>query len=438
MALFTKGSGYNQTYTFWDLFRGRGGRTAEDAQTGFIFVQQSGRTNSGQNVDVDNLLEEPTTLSCINAITQGVNQIPIYVCRYNEDGTKEVVRNHPIELLMRRPNDYQTPTEFKSSIVTSMLTHGNAYIRLVKSGGRVAQLYPLDPSDITIGSNALGRPVYTHEDYAVGIPADEIVHIRDLTTYVPQGISRAIQAAELIGAKLAADQLIAETFKNGSSVQYSVNSDVPIDASKLENLQEQMARAFGQGGGRRGGVAFVEQGSIQKIDGVKPADLDLRELRSMLINEIAAVFRVPAFMVGGSGDQTYNNVRQYWSAFHRDTLQPIVTNIEEAFSLKLLQPDEFLFFDTGELLKGDVEVTARIAQANVSSGIWTPNEGRLYIGTARSDQQVADLLIPPNSTTTATDTVSTTTTLDEPTPENATGGPDGPQGRENAGENDGQ
>lgn len=440
---FTKGSSsYNQTYSFWDLFRGRGNRQSPQDQQGFIFTEQSGLTNSGERVNVDDLLDEATTASCINAIAQGITQIPVKVIEKKSEETFNVIEGHPITKLMNRPNDYQTSTEFKSSIVTAMLTHGNAFIKIVRAGemnrlgnepkpetirGKPLQLYPLDPSDITIGSNALGKPVYSHEEYGQ-IRTENIIHIRDLVTFVPQGLSRALLAAEIIGAKKAADRLMANSFRGGLNLQYAVTTNGPADASKIENTMKQMQAMFGKNGKRVGGAAFIENGQITKLEGLKPADVDLRELRDMLIREIAAIFRVPPFMAGASGDNTYNNVRQYWTAFHRDTLQPIVTNIEEAITLKLLGENEYLHFDVKEILKGDIEVTSRVAQGNVSNGIWTPNEARKQLGTPLSDDPKADMLIAPNS--------STNTNIgdgNERNPSDATGGSDGPQGSNNNG-----
>ena len=441
MAFWTKGAAfaYDQTYTFFDLFRGRGGAQSPTDQNGNIFIDQSGQTTSGESVNVDNLLAEPTTLSCISAIVQGVNQIPVYVRKQTDAGDYEILKDHPIAKLMRRPNNYQTASEFKSSIITSMLTHGNAFIYIARgsdTGGNTSgrpldftgpprQLLPLDPSDVTIGSNSFGLPVYHHEEQG-HIATDNIIQIRDLTTFIPNGISRALGAAEIIGNKRAADRLMGETFKNGVSLQYAITSDVTMDATTKENLMRQMQSAFTARNNRRGGVALIEQGNIQKLEGLKPADVDLREIREDLIREIAAAFRVPAFMVGSDAGQTYNNVRQYWTAFHRDTLQPLITNIEEAITLKLLGDGEYLHFDVNEILKGDIEVTSRVASQLVSNGIYTPNEAREMLGMRKSDQDVAEMLIAPNSTTNVN--------LEEP--ENATGGEDGPQGADNITETD--
>ncbi len=435
MGVIEKASGFfNQTFSLLDLRRGAGGRDSVESNNGFIFTDQSSRTISGEDVSVDNALEETTVMTCVNAIVQGINQIPVYVRKQTDAGDYAILKDHPVAKLMRRPNDFQTSSEFKSSIVNTMLVHGNAFIYVVRSGdtggrdngkplqatGAVQQLIAMDPSDVTIGSTAFGRPSYHHEEYGY-IDIRNIIHIRDLASYTPQGGSRTLLAAEIIGAKKAADRLMSETFKNGVSLQYAVTSDVPMDSTAKENVLKQTQALFTARGNRRGGVAFLEQATIQKLEGLKPADVDLRETRDQLIREIAAAYRVPAFMAGASTDSGANNVRQYWTAFHRDTLQPLITNIEEAITLKLLPDGEYVHFDVTEILKGDVEITSRVASQLVSNGIITPNEAREMMGKQRNDQDVADMLIAPNSTTNVN--------LEEPG--NATGDETGPQGGDN-------
>ena len=132
-------------------------------------------------------------------------------------------------------------------------------------------------------------------------------------------------------------------------------------------------------------------------------------------------------MIGGTGADKYNNVRQRLSSFHRDTLQPIIANIEEAMTLKLIDSaDEHVYFDIRDFIKGDFENQMSVAADAVSNGIWTPNEAREYIGTNRSEQPEADQLIPPNSTVNEN--------IEGRDPADATGGSDGPQGEENVGQ----
>ena len=425
----------SNSFSLLDFILGRfGGREGPVDNYGFLFAETSGQTNAGENVNVDSVLSEPTTMSCINIISQGITQIPMCVKRKTADGGFEIIDDHPVKMLLQRPNVYQTPSDFKYSIVETILVHGNCYIRVIRSGnpedgmdtsGQPVQLVPMDPVDVTVGANAFGIPTYYHETYG-SIAAENVIHIRDLNTFTANGLSRVLLASEIIGAKIAADRLMSETFRYGVSLNYAITSDgVMQDAETKEHLQRQLSEAFGVGGRRRGGAILLENANMQAIKGSTPADADLRELRQELKNEIAGVLRVPSFMIGGTGADKYNNVRQRLSSFHRDTLQPIIQNIEEAMTLRLIDSmDESVYFDIRDFIKGDFENQAQVASTLVSNGIWTPNEGREYMNTNRHDSEIADELIPPNSTV--------NTNLEEPVPANATGGSDGPQGEDNA------
>ena len=427
----------NNSFTLLDYILGRTGREGPSDNFGFLFTQTAGRTTSGTNVTVETVLSEPTTMNCIDVIARGVTQIPIIVRKKNDLGGYDEVEDHPLSTLLRQPNVYQTPTDFKYSMIETILVHGNCFLRIIRANddpqdgmnvsGRPVQLVPMDPTDVTTGQNGFGIPIYHHDEFG-DMSNENIIHIRDLNTFTANGQSRTLLAAELIGAKLAADELMAEIFRDGLNLGYVVTSDEPTDADTKKEFVKQMSEAFSRQGDRRGGMAFIDNGNIQPIKGATPVDADLRALRQELKNEIAAVFRVPSFMVGGTGDERYNNVRQRLSSFHRDTLQPIITNIEEAMTMKLLNsPDEKIYFDVTDFIKGDIESQGSFASQMVSNGIWTPNEARDYIGTNRHESELADQLIPPNSTV--------NTNLEE-TPANATGGSDGPQGEENITEAD--
>ena len=52
-------TGYNKTFSLYDFFRQMIGsrQSAPENQSGFLFTDQSGQTNSGEAVTVDNLLQ---------------------------------------------------------------------------------------------------------------------------------------------------------------------------------------------------------------------------------------------------------------------------------------------------------------------------------------------------------------------------------------------
>ena len=405
------------TFTLFDFFRGRSGKT--QGQTGFVHVSSSDSTNAGESVTVDNLLNEPTTLTCVNIIVQGITQVPYLVKRKTPQGLERLER-HPITKLLNRPNEYQTASEFKSSIVSTILIHGNAFIYIARSNknkntGKPMQLIPLDPKNITLGTNKFGLPTYNHEEYG-DIDNKNIIHIRDLTLFVPAGSSRLLLASEIIGCKIAADSLMAEHFRNGISLNYTLTYDRPPPPAKLKEIEMSIESSLKRRGQRRGGFLSIQGGQFNAIKGSTPADSDLRELRKDLIEEICGLLRVPSYLAGGDGSEKYNNVKQKLTSLHRDTFYPIINNIQEAMSLKLLEnKNECIYFDTTDLLKGDTDGQSKYAQGLVASGIISINEGREYLGYSTLDGEGFDM---PK--------VGNTMPEDE-----ATGGEDGPQSNDN-------
>lgn len=365
------------------------GRQTDVRQPQAFFFNRTSATTPGASITTENALKNPTVLSCVNLISQGIAQLDWGV----HDGDGMFLENHMLNGILNRPNAFQTTYEFKSAVIRDMLVTGNSFTRVVRStNGRVISLIPMDPDDVSLSANAFGIPLYKHKSFG-DLSAQDVVHIRDISSHNIGGESRVLLAAERIAALNAADLLMGETFENGVSVNYSVELEGAMDDTTRQNLYAQLKTAFGRGGSRRGGVAVIEGGSMNAMKGSTPADADLRELRGMLINEIAALFRVPASMVGGDGNETFNNVTARLSSLYRDTYQPLITNIEQAFSNNLVTQGNRISFDVGNLVKGDLASQVTIASTAVAGlAIMTQNEARNFIGMPELPEPDYDLL----------------------------------------------
>ena len=381
----------------YDLVRGRSGRQTDGSSFGGrLFTQHSSASTAGPQLNLETILRETTTMTCLNVIMQGISQLPISVRSKDMDGKYTNLPEHPITLLLSRPNKFQTASEFQANIVSSMLVSGNAFIRILRAGpgsdvedgmntkGRPYQLVVLDSDEMSIGADALGSPVYHHdtEGRSGTLAAENVIHIRDFSTFAVQGQSRIHLAVEVIGAKIAADRLVGYTFRRGINPKYAIELDAKVQSPELKaEMQEQLAEQFGIAGQNSGGAILIEGGKINPIKGMTPADSELLELREKLKLEIAGVMRVPAHMVGATGDEKFNNVRQKLASFHRDTLNPIIKSFEEALRLKLLDnPNEYIYYDVSELLKGDIETETKLAVLSAGGPVITINEARKRIG----------------------------------------------------------
>lgn len=379
---------------FRDIFTSVFGQGGNPLQSGAIFINTiDSASAAGQSITVENATENATVLSCVNVLSQGIAQLP-YGVHDVSDGGNEFVPNHPLNTVFNRPNAFQSAYDFKAGIIKDLTIHGNSFTRIVRTAsGTVIQLIPINPSDMAVSANQFGLPIYKHDVQGL-IEAVDIIHVKGSSGHELVGESPVIRARERIGGLNAADKLISETFQYGVSVNYSINMDGDLDDTKRKRIEQGMKESFGQGGRRRSGAVLLEGGSMTALKGTTPADADLRELRAMLINEIAAVFRVPADMVGGDTSVTYNNVTARLSSFYRDSLQPIICSVEEAFSMALLDDGERLTFDVSALLRGDsASQIAYVAQAR-AAGVMTVNQAREYLGMGEMDEDEANVLPP--------------------------------------------
>ena len=337
------------------------------------------KSAAGRTVSVFNALENTTVLSCVNVISQTIAQLPWDIQRRTPLGY-ETVENHSLSRILRQPNSFQSGYQFKAGILVDLLVHGNAYIRIQRAGVQVLDLIPMEPSKMKVSSNDAGFPIYTHESYEGDMTNEDVIHIKDIAGHNITATSRVVLASERVGALNAADFLISETFKYGITLNYAIEIDGSLDENKLIKLQQQLGEAFGSGGIRRGGAAILENGKITAIKGTTPADADIRNLRDQLIREICGLMRVPASMAGGMGDEKYNNVTAKYASFYRDTINPLVINIEEAISSKLLSSNETVKFDISLLIKGDTASQIDYVTKARQAGVMTQNEGRIYLG----------------------------------------------------------
>jgi hypothetical protein len=71
------------------------------------------------------------------------------------------------------------------------------------------------------------------------------------------------------------------------------------------------------------GTMIVSNADVMQFNGSTPMEMSIKSLIDTEIGVIAGVFGLSPHLIGGSGDQKYNNVRQKQTAMYKDTLQPI-------------------------------------------------------------------------------------------------------------------
>ncbi|WP_281011177.1 phage portal protein [Borborobacter arsenicus] len=72
--------------------------------------------------------------ACVRIISGGVATLPLHIKRRVDDRTREDASDTPIwTVLPRRPNRWQTPSQFRRLLQAHLLLRGNAYAMIVRS-----------------------------------------------------------------------------------------------------------------------------------------------------------------------------------------------------------------------------------------------------------------------------------------------------------------
>ena len=289
-----------------------------------------------------------------------------------------------VDRLLNNPSSLQTRYEYIHSVVWNMLVSGNAYSRKVTGpDGKVVRLLPYDPSEVKVEVRD-GDIYYESTKWDTDpLPSDEVIHFRDNPDHELISSSRAEAAKARIRALTAADGQITRVFDGGIHITYVVSSEKVIPNAVAEEIQERLQNMYGADGSDRGAGLVLGSGmEITPIKAAPPADQDLRDTRADVIREIASLFNLPPFAVGGTGDTKYNNVTARLTAMFRDAVMPIMDNVTQKMTPSLGAP---VTYDQKALLRGDLHSQTTIGVAACGGPYKSPNEVREMFGDEPTD-----------------------------------------------------
>ena len=316
----------------------------------------------------------------------------------------QIVEQHPLINLLKRPNPLQSYSEFFNSLFGYVLLSGNAYILKIGSDiGAPKELHQLRPDRISIKGG--GNPIPDKYEYMVNgrlqatYPVDqvdgfsEVKHIKlwnPLDDYY--GLSPLSAAAVEVDQHNMTSKHNVNLLDNGARPSGAVIFKPQDDAGFAVNLSESQRQQLltdlnnrFSGAGNAGRPMLLEGDFDWKEMGLSPKDMDFHQLKNMAATDIALCFGVPSQLVGVPDAQTYANVAEARLALYEETIIP---------HLKKMQSDlnEWLIpmFDDKLTLEFDIDSIPALSERrkrtyeNVTSavreGIMTRNEAREQLG----------------------------------------------------------
>ena len=369
------------------------------------FIQ--GYNTSAGDFDLKNLgngESNSAVTSCLQVLGISFSEATLEVCSKDDNGDKMTVPNHPLTILMRRPNPYMSGDVIQNYIINSMHVHGNAYLLKQKNvSGELIALYPLMPSSVTPKGNE--TELVTHYEYETEqetfkIDNTEIVHFKlglDPNNH-KQGYSPLKTVLREIFGDESAGQMATALLSNMGvpSVMITPKDDFGLSEEEAQQIQKTYQQKVS---GKNKGKPLVISGqmNVERLS-FSPKDLDIGLLRRVPEERISAVLGVPAILAGlGAGleNATYSNARELREFFTENKLIPLWKMVAEEITQQILQPDydvstftyaEYNFSEVRALQTDHNDLFSRM-NVGVQGGWVTVGEARSAVGLPTDDTQ---------------------------------------------------
>ena len=328
--------------------------------------------------------------ACVDAYAQSIATLPMGHHRVLANGGRQQVTTSALSRILRRPNAYQTRSDFMLNLIQQLLFTGNAYalafrndrqevdsLHLVPSGGTEPYIEP-DSRAVFYG---LGNNPMLGELDAL-VPARDVLHIRLHTPIHPlRGVSpiRHAIAAIYINNAISGNQ--AAFFDNMSRPSGVLSTEEKLTQEQMSVLRK--AWQDRSQGMNAGDVPILGWGIKWQPMTITSEDAQLLDAYKMSIEDIARVFRVPLALIGSYEKATYNNVEQLLSSWLATGLGFVMEHVEAAFGRFFnLPPDEIADFEVERLLRTDFAGRIDALVKGISGGLYSPNEARAREGLA--------------------------------------------------------
>lgn len=295
-------------------------------------------TASGQAVTIPRVEGVATANCCIQLIAETCASLPLKVYRRRDDGGREEAPDHPVARVLRKPTATLTGFEFREMLVAGMLTHGNAYARVVLDNrGAVSELVPLMAEDVSPVRLVNGAVAY---DVNMGrrrerLIADEVVHCRWRTKDGIRGLSPLQLARETFGNALAEQEFHGAMWRNGARPSAVLEHPGVLGEDARGRLRDSFAEKFG-GAANAGKVLVLEEAMQLKPWSLSMKDAEFIAARKLTAEDVCRVFNVPPPVAHILDHATYSNISEQLKSFVRLTIRPWLVRVEQTLMDKLL------------------------------------------------------------------------------------------------------
>lgn len=369
----------NRVRLIWNYARNLGDMNSETLKNWIRTGNRSRRKSA---------INEATYYTCLRMMSESLGKIPLHLYQVNDAGTKRIGN---MKQLLLRPNPNMPATTFWSTVETSRVHFGNAYVYINRTGKGIKDLWILHPDNVEIVIDKAG--IFGNQNgvwYKFTNPdtgeqhtfhSDQIMHFKmSVSSDGIVGIGVRDRLEMMIDGALASQEFMTTLNKEGLSaravLQYTGDLSGKSESALLEEINKRAT-----GANNAGKIFPLGPGmQIQPLN-IKLTDAQFMELRKLNALQIAAAIGIKPNQLNDYEKSSYANSELQNLAFYTDTLLYVIKHYEEEITYKLLTETELtkdyeFRFNVSVILRTDQKTQAEILDGAINNGRMTSNEAR--------------------------------------------------------------
>lgn len=284
------------------------------------------------------------------------------------------------------------------------LTFGRQFTWIERPNGQILNLWPLDPTRVVVKSYD-GRTTYEYSaiggqrfvypaadiiDIPFALEADQICHISPLT-----------KGARAIALLLAMEKYGSRFFAGGGVPPLALQGPLPQGPEAFNRATQQITQAIKIAKESERPFFPMPPGHELKAVGFEPEKGQLTEARRFQVEEVARLYGVPPWFLQDLSNANFANSENQDLHLVKHTLAHWANAWESQMNLKIFGRrvnNRRVRLNMDSLLRGDFKTRADAIAGLVNAAVYTPNDGRGYMGLEKSDDPNADKLYMQGAT----------------------------------------
>lgn len=308
-----------------------------------------------------NIYSSDVVQQAIQAIVSEMKKLkPRHVMRRGNDSEPKY---DAVQRVLDCPNPLMTTSDFLEKITWLLFLNFNAFVLPVYTGGRLSELYPLNPTEVSFvrdASDTLYVTLQFQSGQTTTIPYDRIIHLRYRYSvnelmggneFGQPDNGALLQTLELNNTLL---QGVGKALKSSFSINGVVKYNTLLDGEKTEAAIKQLETALRNN--ESGFLPLDLKGEFVPFN--RPIKLVDHDTLEFIDSKILRQYGVPLAIL--TGDYTTEQL----AAFYQKTLEPLIiaygqaftralfTDMERSFGNRIeFYPAELIFMSTSQKLE---------------------------------------------------------------------------------------